>query len=175
MARLGRFLDGLYRASAWIAGGLLVVMALLVLGGILARALGTYAGGLSEYSGYAMAAGSFFAFAYTFRSGGHIRVVLVLANLSAGRRRAFELWCLGAALAVSAYLAFYLCRLAYDSWHWEERSEGADAILLWIPQTPVALGAILLAVAVLHTFLEVLLDPTRSTAEGAEAAAPPEV
>ena len=41
-----------------------------------------YIRGLAEYSGYCMASASFFALAYTFVEGGHIRITLFLEKLS---------------------------------------------------------------------------------------------
>ena len=34
-----------------------------------------------------------------------------------------------------------------------ERSEGADEILIWIPQTAVAIGSLIFFICVLHHFL----------------------
>jgi hypothetical protein len=39
------------------------------------------------------------------------------------------------------------------SYDFQERSEGADEILIWIPQTSVAFGSLIFFVAVLHQFV----------------------
>jgi TRAP-type C4-dicarboxylate transport system permease small subunit len=156
---LDRALSRLYRLSGYAAAVCLVAIAALVCASILSRLLSAYVPGLTEYSGYAMAAASFLALAYTFDKGGHIRVELVLSRLHRRRRWLAEIWCLGAASIVTAYLAFYLCRLVYFSWKFEEHSEGADAILLWKPQAVVMIGAIVLAVAVLHRLVRTLTTP----------------
>lgn len=155
---LASYLDKLYRLAAWVAGMLLVLLCGLVLYSILARMLGWYAGGATDFAGYVMATSTFLALAYTFRDQGHIRVVLLIQKTTAGPRWALEIFCLAVMAAISVFLAFYMARLALDSFQFGERSEGADAVLLWIPQTPVALGACLLAVAVIHTLLETLFD-----------------
>lgn len=67
--------------------------------------------------------------------------------------------------AVICYFAFYMCRLVWFSYDFQERSEGADAILLWIPQTPVAIGAVMFAVSVVHLLLETLTDYDRINPE----------
>jgi TRAP-type C4-dicarboxylate transport system permease small subunit len=148
---LDRALNRLYLGCGYAAAGFLILMALLVLGGIVARLLSIYVPGLSEYAGYSMAAASFLALAYTFRSGGHIRVSLILSRLSGIGRRALQVWCLIAASAVAVYVAVFAVRMARISWLLEERSEGADAMLLWIPQLGMAAGSVLLALAVVHS------------------------
>jgi TRAP-type C4-dicarboxylate transport system permease small subunit len=166
MRRLSVALDTVYRAAGYVSGILLVLLCGLILWSVLARLLGVYAGGATDVAGYVMATSTFLALAYTFRSGGHIRVQLLVGRLAGGLRRGVEILALGLMSAVATFLAWYMTRLAYDSWDFGERSQGADAIALWIPQAPVAAGAWLLAVAVAHGFLQSIfdydaVDPTR--------------
>lgn len=149
-----RGLNRLYTFSGYIAAGFLVAICLLVCANIISRLLSTYVPGLTEYSGYAMAAASFLALAYTFQHKGHIRVELMLSHLTGTKRWIAELWCLGMASLISMFLAYYLCRLTYFSWKFEEHSEGADAILLWIPQSIAALGAVVLCLCVIHHLIK---------------------
>jgi len=76
----------------------------------------------------------------------------------------FEIWCLGIAAAVGVYLAWFMVRLAWTSWRFEERSEGSDAMLIWIPQAPVAVGAVLFAICLVHALLRTLLGQPPSPA-----------
>ena len=39
------------------------------------------------------------------------------------------------------------------SYKFQERSEGADEILIWIPQSSVALGSSIFFICVLHQFI----------------------
>ena len=165
---ISRFLDGVYRLAAYLAGAMLVFLTLLVLYSIVARLIGTFSGGASDMAGYVMATCTFMALPYTFRSHGHIRVSLLVNRLHGSKRRFVELFALGYMSFLTAYLAWYMTRLALDSYEFGERSEGADAILLWIPQTPVAIGAILFAVAVFHTFIEVVSNPELTIESGEE-------
>ena len=147
---LDRWLLRLYRGCGYLAAGFLVIIGLLVLASIVTRMMSVYVAGLTEYSGYAMAASSFLALAYTLGEGGHIRVELLLGHLGARARRIAEVWCLGVASAVGCYLAWYFVRMVHVSRQFEERSEGADAVLLWIPQSLAAAGAVVLAVCLCH-------------------------
>ena len=152
-------LNRLYRICGLIAAILLVTLTVLVLLSILTRMIGTYIGGLTEFAGYTMAACSFFAMSYTFRSGGHIRVQLLVSHLTGKARRINDLWCTGIFALIVTYLAYYLCELAYESWQFGEISEGGDAIHLWMPQLPTAIGSAVFAISAIHTFIETLVRP----------------
>ncbi len=44
------------------------------------------------------------------------------------------------------------------SYEFQERSEGADEILIWIPQTTVALGSSIFFICVFHQFILTILN-----------------
>ena len=75
---LDRNLKKIYTLCGFIAAGFLILVAVFILVGISSRIFGFYIRGLAEYSGYSMAAASFFALSYTFIEGGHIRITLFL-------------------------------------------------------------------------------------------------
>tara|TARA_B100001121_G_scaffold226286_1_gene199507 strand:- start:571 stop:891 length:321 start_codon:yes stop_codon:yes gene_type:complete len=100
-----------------------------------------------------MAAASFFALAYTFVEGGHIRITLFLEKLSGSKKKLIEIWCLIIASFFSGYLAFYFSKMLFISYKFQERSEGADEILIWIPQTSVAIGSFIFFISVFHQLI----------------------
>lgn len=171
--RIDRALDRLYDICGYIAVALLMVLTGLVLTSIISRLLSVYFAGLTEFAGYSMAACVFFGMAYTFRSGGHIRVTLFTNRMTGKVKRFNDLWCLAALAVVVSYLAFHLCHLTYESWVFEEISEGGDAIYLWIAQAPMALGSAIYAVCAIHTFVRALYAP--ETLEAIDAGAGGEV
>ena len=69
-------------------------------------------------------------------------------------KKIFEIWCLLVASIFSGYLAFYFIKMLIISYKFEERSEGADEILIWIPQSPLALGSIVLFICISHQLLK---------------------
>ena len=146
-------LKKLYRLSGIVASFFLIFVAIFILIGISSRIFGFYIRGLAEYSGYCMAAASFFALAYTFVEGGHIRITLFLEKVSSEKKLFLELWCLVVASFFSGYLAFYFIKMLIISYKFQERSEGADEILIWIPQTSVALGSIIFFICVFHQLI----------------------
>ena len=150
---LDKNLNELYKFSGYIAAFFLILVAVFILIGISSRIFSFYISGLAEYSGYCMAAASFFALAYTFVEGGHIRITLFLEKLSGTKKKFIETWCLSIASFFSGYLAFYFIKMLIISYKFQERSEGADEILIWIPQTSVAIGSSIFFVSVLHQLI----------------------
>ncbi len=167
--RLERALEALYTLAGWVAAAFLIALAALVLASIVSRLLGVYLPGVIEYSGYSMASSSFFALAYAFRNGSHIRVNLLLSHLHGRAHQVAEIWCHGAAAAAGGFLAYYACKLAWVSYQFGERSEGADAILLWIPQTGMAAGAVIFALCLAHSLVRVICEPGYQSAARPEA------
>ena len=151
--KIDSFLKNIYRFSGYIAALFLILVATFILIGIASRIFGFYIRGLAEYSGYCMAASSFFALAYTFVEGGHIRITLFLEKISGVKKKLLEIWCLIIASFYSGYVAFYFIKMLKISYEFQERSEGADEILIWIPQTSVALGSLIFFVCVFHQFI----------------------
>ena len=149
---LDRNLNKVYKFSGYIAAIFLILVAVFILIGISSRIFGFYIRGLAEYSGYCMASASFFALAYTFVEGGHISITLFLERLSGSKKRLIEIWCLSLA-SFSGYLAFYFIKMLIISYKFQERSEGADEILIWIPQTSVAIGSTIFFISVFHQFI----------------------
>jgi TRAP-type C4-dicarboxylate transport system permease small subunit len=120
-----------------------------------ARWFGFVFPGSTDYAGYCMAAASFFALAYAFNRGAHIRVSLVLAKL--GRWRLYgEIWCYGIASALAVYFAWYAIDSVRGSIRWNDISQGQDATPMWIPQLAMAAGTVVLAIAVIDNLFSVV-------------------
>ena len=151
--KLDKYLKSIYRFSGYIAAFFLILVAVFILTGIASGIFGFYIRGLAEYSGYCMAASSFFALAYTFVEGGHIRITLFLEKASGIKKNILEIWCLIIATFYSGYVAFYFLKMLKISYEFQERSEGADEILIWIPQTSVAMGSSIFFICVFHQFI----------------------
>ena len=150
---LEKNLNKIYKFSGYIAATFLILVAVFILIGISSRIFGFYIRGLAEYSGYCMASASFFALAYTFVEGGHIRITLFLEKLSGIKKKMFEVWCLSVASFFAGYMSFYFIKMLTISYKFQERSEGADEILIWIPQTSVAIGSTIFFISVFHQLI----------------------
>ena len=172
-------LDGLYRLSGALAAFFLVAIAVVVLlqvGANLIDALIKAFGGepiglvipsYAEFAGFFLAASSFLALAYTLRAGGHIRVELLLQRLGSGARRVAEVWCVAAGAAIAAYFTWYASGLVLESIQYGDVSPGIVPVPLWIPQSAMALGLAVLAIALLDELVHVLRGGAPSYAEAA--------
>ena len=155
--KIDNYLKTLYRLSGYIAAFFLVLVAIFILIGIASRIFDFYIRGLAEYSGYCMAASSFLALAYTFGEKGHIRITLFLEKSKKNIRRFLDLWCFFVATIFSGFLSYYFIKMLVISIEFGERSEGADEILIWIPQLSVAIGSTIFFVCVVHNFILLIL------------------
>lgn len=152
--KINTLLHKLYLFSGYVASFFLILIAILIVLSILTRTFDFYIAGLNEYSGYCLAAASFFGLAYTFEAGGHIRITLFIEKMSKKTKSIFEIWCLTAASIFSGFLSYYLIKMTYTSYLFEERSEGADGILLWPAQITLAIGSSLLFICIIHQFIK---------------------
>jgi len=148
-----RALDWLYRSAAVLAAICMVGLLAMVLLSVVSRQMGFNVRGIDAYAGYLMAGAGFLALAHTFKTGEHIRVTLILNTLRGHPRRLLEIWSLGVASLLSCLLAFYSCRLVWQSLEFNDVSTGNDATPLWIPQLTMALGTVVFAIAFVDDFL----------------------
>jgi len=148
--------DKLYMTSGYLSGLCILLIMLIILAQIVGRFFGFIVPSAEDFSGYALAASTFFGLAYTFREGGHIRVTLVIQRLKHSTRHYQELFILILGLALVSYMTWYCSYMVWESYVFEEVSYGYIPIPLWIPQTPVALGMLGLNLAVLDQLIAVL-------------------
>ena len=155
---INNLLKSTYKISGYIAAIFLVLVTVFILTGISSRIFGFYIRGLAEYSGYSMGASSFFALAYTFYDKAHIRITLFIEKIESKKRRFAEIWCLSVGSFFSGFMAYYFIKMVVISIKFEERSEGADEILIWIPQSSLAIGSFIFFICVFHHLVFSILD-----------------
>jgi TRAP-type C4-dicarboxylate transport system permease small subunit len=163
-----RLLDFLYDASAWLAALAMIGILLMVLLSIVSRQVGFHVPGTDAYAGYAMAAAGFLALAHTLKRNEHIRVTLLLARLKGRGRHGLEMWALSAGVLLAGLFAFYSVRLAWVSRSINDISTSNDATPLWIPQIAMALGTVVLLVALIDEWV-LEMRGQRQVAESEEA------
>jgi len=157
-------LDRFYSITLYLAAACLVLIAVLVGAQVAGRIVdgllklfgyppyGFLVASLAEIAGYLLAAASFLALAATLKQGAHIRVTVLLGNVSGRARRWLELWVIGAGALFVAYIVWSLLSLVYDSYRFNEVSYGLIPVPLAIPQAVMAAGAIALLIALLDEF-----------------------
>jgi TRAP-type C4-dicarboxylate transport system permease small subunit len=140
-------LDRLYDFAAALAAVMLVGVLVMVLLGITGRLLRFYVPGTDAYAGYLMAGAGFLALAHTLRRGEHIRVTLLLGKDASPRNRALQVWSRAAGVLLCGLLAWFSVRFAWQSHVFHDISTGNDATPLWIPQLSMAIGSVILLIA----------------------------
>ena len=148
-------LDRLYWATAVLAGVSLTLIAALVLAQIIGRMFGVLVPGADIFAVYALIGTTFLALAHTLRTGGHIRVALLLRGLNPAHRRLFELWCLALGSFIAAYFTYFAADMVWESYVYGDRAIGLVAVPLWIPRTTIALGLLVLAIAFVDELVRV--------------------
>jgi len=163
-------LDALYRLGGVLAAISLFGVFVIIVAQMVARWSGVSLRGSTDYAGYLMAASAFLAFATALDRGYHIRVTMLHAALGKRLGRWAEVWAFGVGTTIAVYVAWYACKAVVWSRKLGDLSQGLDATPLWIPQTTMAAGAILLAVAFLDHFLRVLVTGRHGVGDVAEDA-----
>lgn len=149
-----------YKSSLVLSGTCLVVMTLLILAQIAARMFGEIIPSSEDFAGWLLSATIFFGLAYTFNSGGHIRVTILLSRLNGPIKQWIELFNLSIGLFISAYLTYYTIYTAYESYVYDDVTDTYLVVPLWLIQSPMALGSLFLCIAILDSFLAAVRGKT---------------
>jgi TRAP-type C4-dicarboxylate transport system permease small subunit len=144
-----QWLNRIYLFSGASSGLCIVLICVLILTRVIGRWMGIVIPSSDDFAGFLLAASCFFGLAYTFKHGGHIRVSLFITRLTAKKALFFDRMVLTCAALLTAYLAYELCYMVWETWDFEELSSGYIAIPLWIVQIPLAVGMLMLAISVL--------------------------
>ena len=153
---LRRALDLFYAGCGLLAGICLVGIAVFVVLQIVARPAGIVMTWTDEFAGYAMAASSFLALAYTFNTGGHIRVGMLLDTAPPAGRRWLDGLCLVMAIAIVGYFAWSSVVMTWQSYQFNEMGQGTFGVPLWMPQTPMTLGLVAMTVALVDNLVNLI-------------------
>lgn len=150
-----KMLDGLYLASAWLGAFCVLSICLIMMAQAGLRLNGTLLRGADDVTAWVCAGAAFLPLAATFKRGELVRMGIVIDQFSDRTARWIELVALGVSGAFACYLAYWLGNLVYESYVFNDRGQGLLPIPIWIPQAPVAIGALVLAIAVVDEFCRV--------------------
>ena len=137
-----RHLDAALRAAQRLAhagalgGGLLILAAaLLVSVDVTLRKLAnTTLGGADELSGYALAIGSTWSFAFVLLARGHVRIDALYQLLPRKLAAACDLMAIVALLVFASLIAWHGAGVLAQSWQLGARSNSSLAVPLAVPQ-----------------------------------------
>ncbi len=146
-----------------IAGACILLITGLILLEIFTRSsTGTSILIAEEYSAYLLVVFGSMALAYTLKSDGHIRVDLILSKLSSRNKSIVNLLCSTIGLLVFVYISYQTWRLFFGSWLIKETSMHYSKTPLYLPQFPLFLGSILMALQYLSKFAGYLQNLTKA-------------
>ena len=163
-----RILDKIYAVSLWASALCLASIALMVGSQLAGRLIDGFLSllnlprpdlvilSLNEICGYLLAAASFLALAGTLKAGAHIRVTMLLGAVGEDRRHYIEIWAFGFAAAAAAYITWNLAYFSWISFKFNEISSGVVRVPLGYPQAAMAIGALLLTVALIDELVVVI-------------------
>ncbi len=158
MKQLFSFVERLSRFGGIASAVCILLITGLILVEILVRSIfGSSTFVAEEYSAYLMADFAFLGLAYTLRSGGHIRVNLVLSKCRAKGRTVLRFLSCLIGTVVFAIMTYELGALTLDSFTTGEVSMNITRTRLFIPQLGLVIGSAMMAIQLLAMAGEYLL------------------
>jgi len=134
--------------AATICGGLsaisLALIGLIITAQILARTFGYLIPAADDFAIWAMVSSMFLGLPYAFIKGDHIRITVLLQALSAKPKKIYELQATIISVLLGVWASYYSAVFVYESYLFNEISQGMLSVPLWIPQLPIPIGLILL-------------------------------
>ena len=171
MTALRRALDALYLVGGVLGAVALAGVAAIIAAQVIGRQFGATVLGADDPTAFSVAASATLPLAYAFRHGAHIRVDLIIGRLSGAPRFVMETISLALTAALTAFFAYAMLDLAWDSFEFEDVAQGSVAWKLWIPQAMVGFGVGLMAVCLIDDLIVHLTGGTPSYRRAAEASA----
>jgi TRAP-type C4-dicarboxylate transport system permease small subunit len=164
VSRFQRFADLVALAATYLAALCLAALVLLVLAEVLVAFLSRMSAKFPssipiawEYSAYLMGAAFMLGSGLTLRAGMHVRVEMLIQGGKGRHARIMELLSSIIGTMVSVLLAWTFSVFAIRSYLTNQLSQDSFTPL-WIPQAPLAIGAIILALEMVARLLACLTN-----------------
>ncbi len=162
-AALQTVADRIATVATWAAAACLAALLALVLCeivvGVLSRLSSAFPSSIGfawEYSAYLMGAAFMLGTGMTLRAGMHVRVELLLGWRGGRAARVCEVAAAAIGAVFAIVLAWAMLRFALQAFTYDQRSSESFTPL-WIPQTALALGAVVLAMQMVVRFIAALI------------------
>lgn len=139
--RIAYATDVVIRGMAYLSGVLFLLLSLFVTLDIIGRRFfGLTSAMTDEISGYGLAVGGMWAMAWTLRSGGHVRIDVLLPRLPIRLQAVLGYACIVVMGFFASMLAVYCWELAIDSHLRGVHAVGWMGTPLFVPQALMAIG-----------------------------------
>lgn len=145
--RLLGVLDRVSTGMAYLGGAFLLLISFYITADVLGRKfVGVSSAATDEIGGYALAIGGLWALAFCLTTGAHVRIDVLLPHFPPRLREGLNYTALVLLTAFAAIVAWYVWKLALESFTTDARAMSILRTPLFVPQTCMALGFTLLAV-----------------------------
>jgi len=152
-----RVLDLLYTCSLWGSAVLIVAILALIVLQMAGRITGHVLAGTDDFAGYAVVGSAYLGLAATLRAQGHIRVQLLLQHLPARAAAWCEVLCGIVGTAMVGFLAYASFDFVRDSYQFHEVAGRLLSTPLWIPQSLLVFGLLLMLMAMMEFCFDALV------------------
>lgn len=143
-------------ASGALAATCLAGIAALIAAQIVARLFGYQIPAADDFAAWSLAGSIFLALPYAMLRGDHIRVTLLMQFLPERAKRPYEVCATLIALGLSAWCAWHAVFFVYESYAYNEISQGMLRVPLWIPQLSMPIGLILITLVLAAHLVDAL-------------------
>ena len=140
MHTIEKALNAMYRACGYMASAFIALIVVSVIINVIDRIVGSYTAGTNEFAAYCVGAAGALGLAYTFGQEKHIRMMMLVSQITGRTRKAVDVISLAIAVVLSSFVSFFVLKMVIVSIALGDRSTGTDGVPLWIPQIPMALG-----------------------------------
>ena len=152
-----RLLDGLYLGAGYAAGAFLIIIFILMMSLSIGREVGFNIPAGDDFASWCMAAMAFLGLAHTFKSGDMIRVGLLIDRFQGKSRWYFEVFSLVLGVGFVGFFAWHASVMTWQSWQFNDVAGGVVAMPMWIPQLGFSGGLVILFIAFVDEFVQVVL------------------
>ncbi|MEP2919225.1 TRAP transporter small permease [Sulfitobacter sp.] len=135
----------------------LLGIVVLILSQIGMRLLGSQIPSADDFAAWGLSASIFLALPAALMHGDHIRVTSLRQLMPEKPGHICDILAAGFATLMMAWVAWAIFGYVHESWTYDDVSQGIIAVPLWIPQAPMAFGAVLFAVAFAERTLRLIL------------------
>ncbi|SNT73761.1 TRAP transporter small permease [Paracoccus seriniphilus] len=135
----------------------LVGIAVLILAQIVLRLMGSQIPSADDFAAWGLSASIFLALPTALTHGDHIRVTSLRQLMPQGMGHVADVLAAGFATILMGWVAWAIFGYVHESWSYDDVSQGIVAVPLWIPQSAMAFGAILFAIAFAEGTLRLIL------------------
>ncbi|MBI1735782.1 MAG: TRAP transporter small permease [Candidatus Rokubacteria bacterium] len=147
LRRLLARLDSVTHGMALASGAVFLAVSFFITLDVVGRKFFAISSAVTdEMGGYALAFGSMWALAWTLRTGGHVRIDVILPKLPPTLRRVLDYLAMAVMILFAVMVAIYCWTLAYESFDTDARAMSFLRTPIFVPQGLLALGLSVLAI-----------------------------